>query len=342
MTAPLVTIVVVPRERFSYSIPSLESLFQNTDPSVPLIYVDGASPAYVRRHLDNRSREKGFRIIRTRCYLSPNEARNLGFADVESQDVKSKYVAFVDNDVLFTPGWLDAMVACAEETGAWAVCPVYCYEDEIVHTAGGAAGIEEREGRRVIYEHHRFAHEKLGDVRARLSRTPVNTAEFHTVLVRGEVFERLGLMDEEIMSTRDHVDFGLTICAAGETIYFEPESVVAYMRPPPLRWSDIPYYLLRWSEAWNQATFRRVNEKWGLNDDFAELQRTWLQPHRRLALMGLRRWARRLLGARAGDRLVDWLERLIAEHGLRRRRALKRFRSRRNQPAPPPDHGAPV
>jgi hypothetical protein len=73
MTEPIVTLVVVPRERFSCTQESLESIYANTDIPFKLIYVDGNSPAYVRRYLEAKSQEKNFKLIRTNYYLSPNQ-----------------------------------------------------------------------------------------------------------------------------------------------------------------------------------------------------------------------------------------------------------------------------
>jgi len=112
MTDAQVAIVVVPRERFSYAARSLESIYEHTDYPFSLVYVDGGSPAATRRYLAQKARENSFQLIRTNHYLSPNQARNLG-----GKDVNSKYVVFIDNDVLVTPGWLGALVGCAEQTG---------------------------------------------------------------------------------------------------------------------------------------------------------------------------------------------------------------------------------
>lgn len=60
-----------------------------------------------------KAQAKNFKIIRTDYYLSPNHARNIGLSDVDT-----KYLVFVDNDVIFFPGWLQALVTCAEETNA--------------------------------------------------------------------------------------------------------------------------------------------------------------------------------------------------------------------------------
>lgn len=64
-TAPKVTLVVVPRERFSFTMTSLENIYEMTDIPFKLVYVDGGSPAPIRDYLKKQSQEKGFELIRT-------------------------------------------------------------------------------------------------------------------------------------------------------------------------------------------------------------------------------------------------------------------------------------
>ena len=140
-TGPLVTVVVSPRECFSYARDSLASIFAHTQSPFSLVYVDGGSPRALKQHLEARAREAGFRLIRTEHYLSPNRARNLGL-----RHVTTKYVVFIDNDVIVTPRWLSALVECAEATGATIVSPLICEGEPahtIVHCAGGECGVRE-------------------------------------------------------------------------------------------------------------------------------------------------------------------------------------------------------
>jgi len=152
MTDTQVTIVVVPRERFSYTSRSLQSIYENTDIPFSLVYVDGGSPARIRRYLAQKARQHNFKLIRTKRYLSPNLARNLGL-----QQVESKYVVFVDNDVLVSPGWLKVLVDCAEKTGAWVVSPLTLIGEtgsQSIHAAGGTVNIKEERGQRVFETNH--------------------------------------------------------------------------------------------------------------------------------------------------------------------------------------------
>lgn len=94
-----VTLVIVPRERFSGSEASLESLYEHTRVPFELIYVDGNSPPRVKQYLEAQSKTRNFELIRTEQYLFPNHVRNIGLAQV-----KTPYLVFVDNDIVVSPG----------------------------------------------------------------------------------------------------------------------------------------------------------------------------------------------------------------------------------------------
>lgn len=112
----LVTIGVVPRERYSQAEISLRSFYEHTPAGIKVIYVDSNSPRSVAQALRKIGAEKGLELIRSEYYLTAQQARNIVVPRVQT-----KYVVFLDNDVQFTPGWLEKMIECAEETGADAV-----------------------------------------------------------------------------------------------------------------------------------------------------------------------------------------------------------------------------
>ena len=185
-----VTIVVVPRDHFSDAKESLESIFALT-PSCPLVYVDGGSPPRVARFIREQARAKGFELLRYDYYLTPNQARNIGAARV-----RSRYVVFIDNDVIVAPDWLPPLVECADATGAAVVGPLNFENRPLhqeVHFAGGNARIisTNDNGR----ERHRLV-DRIHKVRVPSSPEPTEAAEFHCMLVRTDVFRRLGGLDE--------------------------------------------------------------------------------------------------------------------------------------------------
>ncbi|MFP4123015.1 MAG: glycosyltransferase family 2 protein [Coleofasciculus sp.] len=265
---PQVTVVVTPRERFSYTRESLESIYDYTEIPFNLVYVDGGSPQHIQQYLANKAQEKDFQLIRVNRYLSPNQSRNLGL-----RQVKTKYVVFIDNDVVVTPGWLKGLVECANETGAAVVGPVICIGTPIhdmIHNPGGSISIkEEQVGEEQIQRFHHKCHFKrrVNDVRDRLQRAECDYVEFHCMLARTDIFEKTGPLDEGLLSTREHLDFCMLVARAGGKIYAERQVIVTYVPGPPVQWSDLGFFMLRWSDAWDLASLEHFREKWDLTED---------------------------------------------------------------------------
>ncbi len=263
---PKITIVVVPRERFSYTQPSLESIYKFTEVPFKLVYIDGNSPTKVKTYLETQAQDKGFKLVRINRYLSPNHARNIGLSHVDT-----KYLVFMDNDVIVFPGWLKALYNCAEETAATVVGPLMCQDEPVhktIHFAGGESRIvTDIKGKRHIREKMYKQGQQVVDVLPSLKRTETELAEFHCVLVRREIFDRIGNLDPKMLCTKEHLDFCMTVREAGGKVYFEPEAIVTYVPGLALELSDIHFYMLRWSDAWTMASLEHFREKWQLTED---------------------------------------------------------------------------
>lgn len=261
-----VTLVVVPRERFSCTQQSLASIYQHTQIPFELIYVDGNSPADVHTYLEKQAQAKQFQLIRTDVYLSPNQARNVGLAAV-----KTPYLVFMDNDVVVSPGWLGSLMRCAEATGAAVVGPLMCQDEPVhqtIHFAGGESHIwQDKLGRRRLREKMYKQGKRVSDERSHLTQQPTELAEFHCVLVRRSIFDELGSLDEAMMNTKEHLDFCMSVRQSGGEVYFEPESVVTYVPGPPLKLMDVHFYMLRWSDDWTLSSLNRLRAKWDLAED---------------------------------------------------------------------------
>jgi len=86
-------------------------------------------------------------------------------------------------------------------------------------------------------------------------------------MVKRSVFDKIGPFDENMYSTKENLDFCMSVTQAGGTIYFEPDSVITYKATYPLSWYDIPYYILRWNDAWILASLHHLRDKWNLTED---------------------------------------------------------------------------
>lgn len=266
------TIVVTPRERFGVAVESLRSIVEHTDEPYELIYIDGASPKSIAAEVEMICEENHFRYRRYEDYLIPNQARNLG-----QRQAKTDYVIFVDNDVIVSPGWLSALIACADETSADVVAPLTCQRlplhDEI-HQAGGEFAedlktfLVSNADQRRITDVHLLQGRKVADVS--LQRGETQCCEFHCALVRRDAFEHFGELDEKLLATKEHIDFCMTVWTGGGRVMFEPTSVVTYLFPSrdrPLTREDWPYFALRWSPVWQQESLDHFQRKWSLYAD---------------------------------------------------------------------------
>lgn len=269
-----VTIIVGSREHFIYTCKSLESIYKNTELPFKLIYVDCHSPANNLSYLEAQAQVRGFHLIRTDNYLYPNQARNLALSQVST-----KYIVFIDNDVIVSPAWLNQLIECSEETGASVVAPLICIgkpEHQTVHLAGGEAHIIlEIKGdrpKRYLYENPYFADQFVNTIRNQLHRKECELAEFHCMLVRTELFDKIGLLNEALLNRCDEIDFSLAVTNSRHTIYCEPQSVVTFMPKLTLGLSNLPSSRGLWSEAEELASLKHFYQKWNLTyrKDFIE------------------------------------------------------------------------
>jgi GT2 family glycosyltransferase len=293
MTQPKVVLIVGPRERFSSTQTSLESIYRDTNYPFDLVYVDVCTPTPIRRYLEAQAEEKQFTLLHTDYYVSPTQAKNVGLRYVlnHAKD-EYKYVVFIENDVIVKPGWLTKLVECAEETNAAVVGPLTCIGQpvhQVIHNAGGKSYIttevKDDQIRRYIYQSAALTGKAVADVRDKLHRKKTDYVEFHCMLVRMAIFDKIGLLDEGMLATREHIDFCFMVTQAGGSIYSEREAVVTTdtigiesnqqglvnwfgsVQLPDFKWFDLPYFMVRWNDEWDLASLHHLRRKWDLTED---------------------------------------------------------------------------
>jgi Glycosyl transferase family 2 len=274
------SVVVVPRERFGSAIESLECVLSTMPAGTRLTYVDAGSPPPIARQIARAAVAHDFLLLRTDRHLAPNEARNLALPFITTGAV-----AFVDNDVMLEPGWLERLAACAEATGAWLVTPIIAQrgpDGTVTHMAGGDCRIVDDCGRRRFHEEHRWLGRPLEELLP-LERQRTEFIEFHCVLVTRPALDVCFPLDEQLRSNREHCDLSLQVQGDGGEIWLEPSVIVTQLAVPRrLPISDRRYYAVRWSDVWNRASMEQFREKWSLDpSDPAEAHDIgWLTLHR--------------------------------------------------------------
>lgn len=249
-----VTIGWFPRERFSVAAESLRSLIEHT-PACRLIIVDCDTPPKYLDEVKTALGDRPAEIVSTGRHILPSAARNLVIGMTTTE-----YVALVENDVLFAPGWLETLVAACDEEAADVASPILF------------------EGR----EQKEHFDKKLGHIRPSVSqpgkfeitpltrprnscteRTVVDFVEQHCLVFRMRAFERTGGFNE--LNTRDDIDLGMALHVAGCRAVLEPAVKVNFVGPS---WrpadDELPFFRFRWDLEGARRNRDEIRDRWNL------------------------------------------------------------------------------
>lgn len=156
-------------------------------------------------------------------------ARNLG-----CMQARGTWIASFDDDQIADPGWLSALRALADSTGA--ACVGGALELALPAAATGAAELGPRV-RRILGEHARTREPR------RYSRGELPST--NTVLLRRDVFTALAGFDPSFTEGGEDKDLFARVAAAGHELWFAPASRAQHLitaerlSPANLRWTSL-------------------------------------------------------------------------------------------------------
>lgn len=273
-----VTLVMTSRERHALTLRAIDSVVANTRTPYQLRYLDVQSPPALRTELQARAEAGQLVVHRFDEPLWPQEARRRVLDGLDTE-----FVVFIDNDVVVEPGWLDALLRCADETGAGIVAPLYLWSDGVrrptIHMAGGRIVEEDTAEGRVLDETHHLMN--ADPERERLERRRCDFAEFHCMLVRRDLLDDPRMLDPGIRCVHEHIDTALVARELGAEIWFEPAARVTYLAFAPYTLDDLPMLRSRWDSAEGEASISHFARKWNVIDDHRSFGgvRTFLARH---------------------------------------------------------------
>ena len=275
---PIVTVVITCRERHALTEGMIETIVRSIRMPVRLLYLDVGTPEWLRARIDARAAEWRLEVVRIDEPLWPSQARRRVAGSIDT-----KYAVFMDNDVHVLPGWLERIVACAEETGAGIVGPLYLWgKDEHadrIHMGGGELRSMPEEGGIVLNERHRHFDKKLDEIE--LKREQCDFVEFHCMLMRREVYTAPDVFNETIVCVHEHIHAALVCRELGYGIYTEPSARVVYLAFAPYALSDLELFRWRWSLEAGDSSLKAFAKRWGVIDDARSFGvRSYLVRHR--------------------------------------------------------------
>lgn len=177
-------------------------------------------------------------------------AENAGFAracNAGAAAAAGELLVFLNNDTEPQPGWLEALLACAErERRAEAIGAKLVYPTGTVQHAGVVFG---QDG----YPHNLYA--GLPEDHPAVNRPRrLQAVTAACMLVRRQAFERLGGFDEGYENSLEDVDLCLRIGAAGGEVHYCPEAVLVHLESVSRGRRDrfrrsVDLYRERWRES---------------------------------------------------------------------------------------------
>jgi GT2 family glycosyltransferase len=294
MLEPLVTVVISPREGHTLTEASLLSVLADDVTAFDLVYLDIASPPKTAMMLQAHAAASNFKLVRHDYWVPPSVARKAALSKINT-----KYVAFADNDIMVERGCLDKLLACAEETGAGLVCPLYAESgggrQPRIHMAGGVFHWAEPPARGLVDASHRFQFEPLERANA-LTREKVDFAEYHYMLGRRDLLSHPSAISDDVLLVHEHLDLALFAQEQGMDVFLEPAARVTYAASEPRALADIDFFRRRWDVESCHRSLAAFVAKWPTPDPDALIARKRSYAASRLVEVELRR-----LGSAAHD-----------------------------------------
>jgi GT2 family glycosyltransferase len=207
----------------------LKQLACQTSPIAEIIVVDNGSEDGSAKLADSL----GARVIRFDKNLGFSVAVNRGM-----QECRSSLVAIINNDVGLEPHWLETLVAHVEEPGVWFATGKLLNAAHRT-TIDGSFDAISRGGCAWRCGHGR------PDGPAWSKTREILFPPFTALVIKTELFDRLGGLDERLESYMEDVDFGLRSAAKGYTGRYVPEAVAVHTGSATLG-------------PWNPRTVRQI------------------------------------------------------------------------------------
>jgi len=215
-----VTIVIPTRDKSDVLERAIDSIVHlSTYDDYRLLIVDnGSIEAATLATFERYERELGARFQRLR------DDRPFNFSQLNNMAVsecRSPFVILLNNDTeVVTPDWIEALVEYGQRPEIGAVGPQLLYPDGRVQHAGVIIGIGGVAG----HAHKYFDPESAGYFASLQATTNYSAVTAACLLVRREVYEGVGGLDERLPVAFNDVDFCLRILEAGFRNVYVPHA----------------------------------------------------------------------------------------------------------------------
>ena len=215
MSGPDVSVIIVTWNGRQHLDACLDAVAAQRNVRLETVLVDNASTDDTVQHV--RSRHPAVRIVALPSNRGFAGGNNAGVAEA-----RAPIVAFLNNDTIAEPGWLQALLAGLDEAGGFALVTsriVYLHDPQIIDSAGDG-----------------FL--RAGGAFKRLHGMPSTQAEERSevfgvcgaaCLMPKAVFEELGGFDEDFFASHEDVDLSYRARLRGYKCRYVADAVVRHV-----------------------------------------------------------------------------------------------------------------
>jgi hypothetical protein len=276
MSEPVVTIVVVPRDRFSSVESCTRSIIENTrDVPFRIAFLDFGYAASTRRALEQLCADIPMDWVD--CGRSiPMD----GFRDYLPR-VTTPFTCWVDNDTFVTEGCIARLVRSAREEGMRAILPLTFEREGLdvdarrlekrVHISHSELRKVTVQGREYVFDYKPYRRAAKEDVPP--GPWTIDFFELHTFFAETELLRQI---DFPSMVVREHVDIGIQLHRMGVPIWCEPRAEVIFdnihSRPT---YEDLKFFFYRWSDAFIDKSHQLFEQRHGWRFYNEQFMRNW-------------------------------------------------------------------
>jgi GT2 family glycosyltransferase len=248
---PLVSIVIPTRDRADLLGMCLDTLVErSTYANYEVIIVDNGSVEEATRQLFARLPKDRFRIVRDEQPFNFSALNNLA-----ARQANGSLICLMNNDIeILTPDWLEEMVSFAVRPEIGCVGARLWYPDGRLQHAGCVLGV----GGIAAHAHKMLPRGYAGYFARAIMHQSFSVVTAACLLVRRDVFEQVGGLDERLAIAFNDVDFCLRVRAAGYRNVWTPYAEMVHHESASRGEDDTRAKLTRFA---SEIAF--VQQRWG-------------------------------------------------------------------------------
>ena len=257
---PLVTLIIPTRDKVQVLRKCIESIKQKTNyPNFEVLVIDNQSTdVETLSYLDSLIIDSRFKVVRYDSHFNYSAINNYAVSLANGE-----IIGLVNNDVeVVNEDWLSEMVRHALRPDVGAVGAKLLYLDETIQHAGVVLGIGGIAG----HSHKFYDRDSYGYFGRANLQQELSAVTAACLIVRKNVFEQVGGLDENLSIAFNDVDFCIKVRESGLKNIYTPYSILYHHESISRGQEDSPEKQTRFAK---EVLF--MKDKWGailLTDPF--------------------------------------------------------------------------